>query len=662
MDSSLTEEQMVEVYRHMLWARRFDEKVVELYHEGKGIYETPHSHVGQEATMVGATYTLQRKDYVVPSLRTRPALYIRGVSSKELMAGICGKVTGPARGKVTSHHMGDNERGIIGTTGIVGGHITVAAGVALACKLRKMDSVVMCFFGDGASNRGDFHEALNLSAVKKLPIVYVCENNQYAMWTPISFHMAIQNVSERAKAYGFPGVTVDGNNVLAVYKAVSEAVSRAREGYGPTLVECKSYRYQSHSEGLPERRSKEEIEAWKRKDPIKTFERWLTDKGILTQPWAEKLEAELQGEVEDAVKFANESPFPDLEEASKDVYSEKEQKEIKPTGAFREKTGGEALNEAIREEMRRDKDVILIGEDLGIESIGPVGGVWPPTRGVCEEFPNRVIGTPISESAIAGASVGAALVGMRPVAEIMFADFLTIAMDQIINSGAKMRYNYGGKAFVPMVVRTPFGAGLRSALHHSQSPEAWVLNVPGLKVVMPSTPYDAKGLLKASIRDDDPVIFFEHKLLYRMKGMVPEGEYLIPLGKADIKREGGDATVVATGMMVHKALSAAETLQKKGVSVEVVDPRTLRPLDKGAIIASVKKTGRLIIVHEACKTGGFASEVATVVAEEALGYLDAPIQRVTAPDTPVPFSPPLEDAYLPSEEKIVTAVSKALGR
>lgn len=661
MESRLTEEQKVEVYRYMLWARRFDEKLVELYHEGKGVFETPHSHIGEEATMVGACYTLRREDYVVPSLRTRPALYIRGVSSRELMAGICGKATGPARAKVTTHHMGDNDKGIIGTTGIVAGHITGAVGVALACKLRRSNSVVMCFFGDGASNRGDFHEALNLAAVKRLPIVFVVENNQYAMWTPISSHMAIKDVSDRAKAYGFPGVTVDGNDAMEVYRTVKEAVERAREGFGPTLVECKTYRYRQHAERLPERRSEEEIEEWTKRDPIKLFKEQLMEEGILTLHWADKLEREVSEEVEEAVGFAERSPFPEPEEALKDVYSPEGPLEIRPKGPLREMTMGEALNEALREEMARDERVILLGEDMGADAIGPVGGVWPPTRGLCELFPDRVIGTPISESAIVGASAGAALIGMRPVAEIMFADFLTIAMDQLVNTTAKMRYNYGGKTSVPMVIRTAFGAGLRSGLHHSQSPEAWIMNVPGLKIAMPSTPYDAKGLLKASIRDDDPVVFFEHKRLYPIKGMVPEGEYLIPLGKADVKRRGDDATVVATGMMVHKALAAAEALQKEGVSVEVVDPRTLRPLDEDAIIASVRKTGRLVIVHEAPKTGGFAGEVAAVVAEKAMGYLDAPIQRVAAPDTPVPFSPTLEDFYIPDENRIVQAVSKIVG-
>jgi len=658
--STLNNAQLLEIYRYMLLARLFDEKVIEQWNEGR-IVELPHSHIGQEAIGVGACYGLRQSDYILPSLRTRPALFVRGVSPKELMAGMFGKSTGPARAKVSTHHMGDNERGIIGTTGVIGGHLTVAAGVALACKLRRKDSVVLCFFGDGASNRGDFHESLNFAAVKKLPVIYIIENNQYAMWTPLSRSVAIKNLAARASAYGMPGVVVDGNDVLAVHEAVQEAVKRAREGEGPTLIECKTYRLRPHSEKkLPERRSEEEIKEWMKRDPLERFKKRLLEKEIPVEE-LNKIVEEVREEIEDAVRFAEESPFPEPNEALMDVYgSEEPLREPEQRKEWKELTMGEALNEALREEMEKDENVIIMGEDIGIDAIGPIGGLWPPTRGLCMEFPERVIGTPISEALLVGAAVGAALVGMRPVVEIMFADFLTLAMDQIVNYAAKMRYNYGGKASVPIVIRAPFGVrlGSGSGLHHSQSPEAWFLNVPGIKIVMPSTPYDAKGLLKASIRDEDPVIFFEHKMLYGMKGYVPKDEYVIPLGKADVKREGNDATIVATGLMVHYSLSAADKLQKKGIDVEVIDPRTLLPLDKDTILHSVKKTGRLAIVHEAPITGGFGGEIAAIIAEEALYYLDAPIVRVGAPFTPVPFSPPLEKTYLPGEEKIISAILK----
>ena len=317
----------------------------------------------------------------------------------------------------------------------------------------------------------------------------------------------------------------------------------------------------------------------------------------------------------------------------------------------------EALKEALREEMRRDSRVFLLGEDIGRYW----GGAFKVTKGLAEEFGDeRVRDTPISESAIIGAAVGAAITGMRPVAEIMFGDLTALAMDQIANQAAKIRYMFGGQAKCPIVVRTPFGAGVNIAAHHSQSLEAWFMHVPGLYVAVPSTPYDAKGLLKTAIRSDNPVVFCEHKLLYPLEGEVPEGEYTIPFGVADVKREGKDVTVVATLFMVHKALNAAEELEEEGISVEVVDPRTLTPLDKQAIIKSVKKTGRIVIVTEDCKTAGVSAEIAAVVAEEAIDYLDAPIKRVAEPDTPIPFSPPLEQYVIPDEKAIIKAVKEVV--
>jgi pyruvate/2-oxoglutarate/acetoin dehydrogenase E1 component len=326
---------------------------------------------------------------------------------------------------------------------------------------------------------------------------------------------------------------------------------------------------------------------------------------------------------------------------------------------MRELTFGEAINEALKEEMARDERVYLIGEDI---RIGYGGGAFGVSKGLLAQFgPERVIDTPISESAIAGTSVGAALCGMRPVAEIMFADFMALAMDHIANSAAKMRFAYAGGATVPVVFRMAFGAGVGAALHHSQSTEAWITNVPGLKVVMPSTPADAKGLLKSSIRDDNPVVFLEHKLLYsRLKGPVPEGEFLIPLGKSDVKRAGEDLTIIATGAMVQQALAAAEILEKEGVKAEVVDPRTLVPLDREGILESVKKTGKVVIVHEAPTFGGFGGEIAAMIAEGGFYTLDAPIKRVGAPFTPVPAHPLLEQFYLPNAEKIVKAAKEIL--
>jgi len=667
MDLMSSTKELLEIYNQMLLSRRFNELFVKLYYEGKAL-ECPHSEIGQEAVGVGACHALGKNDHVLPSHRTRSPFIIRGVSLREQVAGICGKSTWAGKGKVTTHHMGDPKKGIVGTTGIVGAQIPISVGVALACKLRKDGSITMCFLGDGASNRGDFHEGLNLAAVKMLPVIFVVENNFYSEYMPLSAHMRVSRIADRAASYGIPGIVTDGNDVLEVYRVVNEAVKKARKGDGPALVECKTYRQRDHCEGLgADGRPKEEVERWKEKDPLGTFEKSLFEKGVLNEQIVRTMNREIMRQLDDAVRFAEESPWPEPDEGAQDVYGPAKANIELDTqtkdGSFRQTNMGRALNEALREEMIRDENVILLGEDIGPESLGPGslprGSIWPPTANLCEEFPDRVLGTPISESGMVGAAVGAALVGMRPVVEIMYGDFLTIAMDQIVNSAAKMRYNYGGEVSVPLVVRASFGA-TGEGMHHSQSPEAWILNVPGLKIVMPSTPLDAKGLLKASIRDDDPVVFLEHKRLYAIEGTIPEREYTVPIGKADVKRSGSDISIVATALMVHRALAVADRLSDQGISIEVVDPRTLRPIDKKTILDSVKKTGRLIIVHEACKTFGFGAEIAAVVAEEALEYLDAPIIRIGAPDTPVPFSKPLEKAYIPDEEMIMAAAVRMM--
>lgn len=656
----LPEKDLLALYRYLLLSRRFDERINELYASTQKINELPHSHIGQEAIGVGACYGLRKDDYVLPSLRSRPALITRDVPIKLMVAGIFGKKTGPAGGRVTTHHLGDPEYGVVGTTGVVGGHIAAASGVALACKLRKRDSVVLCFFGDGATSQGDFHEAANFAGLNNLPLLLIVENNAFAAGTLFSRSVSGGDIASRAKGYGFPGFRVNGNDVLEVHSRVQEAVTRARLGQGPTLLECVSYRVRHHAEQVPEKRNETEVEEWQRSDPVLRFRERLVESGVLTESREAKFEQEIKAELDESIKFAEESPFPDPSEMTLNVYVDSPVHEERVPEATSKMSFGRAENQAIREEMLRDESVFLIGEDLGIDAIGPPGGLWPPTKNICVDFPDRVVGTPLAESVIIGAAAGAALAGLRPVVEIMFSDFMTLAFDNIVNYAAKMSYDYGGKKGVPMVIRTPYGIGGSMGLHHSQSPEAWFMNVPGLKIVMPSSPADAKGLMKASIRDGNPVIYLEHKLLYGIEGPVPEGEYLVPLGKADVKRQGEDVTVVATGYMVRQSLSAAEELAKENISVEVVDPRTIVPLDRESILSSVKKTSRLVIVHEAPKDGGPGGEIAATVAEQALEYLDAPIQRIGAPFAPVPFSRPLEKAFIPSEADIIAGVKRTL--
>jgi pyruvate/2-oxoglutarate/acetoin dehydrogenase E1 component len=567
-------------------------------------------------------------------------------------------------------HIADVEKGNLGATGIVGGNIPVATGAGLARQMQGKDSVVLCFFGDGASNTGNFHESLNMASLWKLPVVYIVENNLYGMSVPLEKATAKLEIADRGCAYGMPGEVVDGMDVLAVRRATARAVERARKGEGPSLVECKTYRWYGHSRSDPRAyRTKEEEAAWKARDPIPAFAARLVESKLATQTELDEMETRARAAIEAATEFAFASPLPPVEELELNVYApfhwtpDDFEKERKLRQRVREGGPGtrkirywQAIQEALREEMVRDPRVFVMGEDVGL-----YGGAYGATRGLVEEFgEGRVRDTPISEATIGGAAVGAAMAGLRPVAEIMYVDFTPLAMDQIANQGAKNRYMFGGKTIVPMVIRTEGGAGRNIAAHHSQSLEALWTHFPGIYVVMPSTPYDAKGLLKAAIRDDNPVMFIEHKMLYGIEGLVPEEDYIIPYGVADVKREGTDVTIVTYSRMVFRALEAAEKLAQEGVSVEVIDLRTLKPLDMDTVAASVKKTGRVVGLTEAYKTGSFISELAMRIQEDLFDWLDAPVVRVAAADVPVPMSDPLEDAAIPNLQAILAGVRRAL--
>jgi 2-oxoisovalerate dehydrogenase E1 component len=517
--------------------------------------------------------------------------------------------------------------------------------------------VTVSFFGDGGANQGVIHETLNLASVWKLPLILVCENNKYALSTDQKRTTAGESIAERAAPYRVPGVRVDGNDLVAVWEAAAEAVARARRGEGPTLLEAVTYRWGGHSmrANLPDYRTKQEELEWMERDPIGRVERRLLDAGVSEMRLKELREA-VERELDEAVRFGMGSPEPTVEMMERAVYAPHAQVAEPADRRGRERTFAEALNEAFHQEMERDPRVFVMGEDVGL-----IGGIFQCTRGLRERFgEDRVRDTPISEPTFVGMGVGSAISGMRPVVEIQIWDFIAMTMDQVVNQAAKFRYMLGGKPTVPLVIRGPQGGGIRLAAQHSQSLEAWFVHVPGLVVVAPSTPYDAKGLLASAIRDDNPVIFLEHKMLYPLKGEVPEGQYAIPLGKADVKRAGRDVTVVATQLMVQRALQAAQDLEKEGISVEVVDPRTLWPLDEATILESVRKTHRLVVVHEAVKRGGFGAEVAAVVMEKALDDLDAPVLRVAARNVPMPYNDELEKATIPSREHIAAEIRTLL--
>ncbi len=678
-EQGLTKEQLVGYLRQVMEIRALENNIANLLSKAvlKG---ASHLYAGEEAVAVGAVAALRDNDLITSTHRGHGHAHAHGDSHAKtpaakqehydkMMAEVLGKSGGYCKGKGGSMHIADVEHGNLGATGIVGGNIPVAVGAGLAQKLMKTDQVVVCFFGDGASNTGNFHESLNMASLWNLPVIFVCENNLYAMSVPWNKATKLPDVASRACAYGIPGEVVDGMDVLAVRGAVAKAAERARRGEGPTLIEAKTYRWFGHSHSDPRAyRTRQEEAEWKERDPITVMKDNLQVVKMLTDGEFETLETATDAKMNKAMEFSNASPEPKAEDVETDVFAPAKftpadyetdrriRTAIAKGEVKREITYAQALVEAAREEMLRDPKVFIMGEDVGL-----YGGAYGATRDLYKEFGEwRVIDTPISEATIGGAAVGAAMAGMRPIAEIMYVDFTPLAMDQVANQGAKNRYMFGGKTSVPMVIRTEGGAGRAIAAHHSQSLESLWTHFPGIYVVMPSTPYDAKGLLKAAIRDDNPVMFIEHKMLYKEKGYVPEEEYIIPFGVADIKRPGKDVTLVTYSRMVYRALEAAEALAKDGLDVEVIDLRTLKPLDIDTIVTSVKKTGRLVCVSEAYENTGFINEVMMQVNEQAFDYLDAPMVRVASANVPVPRAEILEDNAIPNVGRIMAACRKVV--
>lgn len=643
--------------------RRFDERVAELFHSGV-VKGTAHSCVGQEAVAVGACAALREDDYVVSHHRGHGHCIAKGADLTRMAAELMGRDTGYCRGLGGSMHLAALDRGILGANGIVGAGIGLGTGAALSAKLLGTDRVCLAFFGDGAANEGIFHEALNMASLWKLPIVYFCENNGYGLSTSMERSTAIDRIAKRAAAYSMPGETIDGNDVVAVEASVRVAVARARAGEGPTLIEALTYRWGDHSmrANLPRYRTEDEEADWRAaRDPIVRTAGLLAERQVLGSA-IEALREKAHGEVEKALIDAQTAPEPTRELLESIVLAPHPDLPPEPgpgSAAGRVISYVEAIREAIDGEMARDERVIVIGED-----VGRIGGIFACTRGLIDTYgPDRLLDTPISENAIGNVAVGAAITGLRPIAEVQIFDFVTHMMDAIVNQAAKFRTMLGGVPTVPLVIRGPQGGGIRLGAQHSQSLEAWFCHVPGLVVMAPSTPYDAKGLLAAAIRDDNPVVFLEHKLLYvQSRGPVPEAPYAIPIGVADIKRAGRDATVVATMAMVAPALAAARELAREGIEVEVIDPRTLRPLDTETILASVRRTNRLVVAHEGWTKWGFGAEIAAMVMEEAFDWLDAPVARVGMPDVPMPYNDTLERSVIPGQADIVAALRRVLYR
>ncbi|MEO8361158.1 MAG: dehydrogenase E1 component subunit alpha/beta, partial [Vicinamibacteria bacterium] len=560
---------------------------------------------------------------------------------------------GITQGRDRTFHFGLPEKSLVGMISHLGAMLPVACGLGLSSQIKKTNRVAATFTGDGATSEGDFHEALNLAAVWKLPVLFVIENNQYGLSTPSREQYACARLSDRAIGYGMRGETVDGNDILAVYRATSEAAARARKGEGPTLLEFETFRMRGHEEASGTAYVPPQLfEEWGKKDPLARFETSLKAMGVMSTFEIESLRATLKDEIDQLADEALAAPEPvsTRQKELEDVYAGSPSPVAPAPGTpVKEMRYIDAITDALQIGMRRDPRVVLMGQD-----IAEYGGVFKVTKGFVEEFGReRVRNTPIIESGVLGAGLGLAIDGLIPVVEMQFGDFISCGFNQIVNNLAKTHYRWGTS--VPCVIRTPSGGGSGAGPFHSQNVEAWFTHVAGLRVIAPSTPEDAKGLLLASLVEPNPVLFLEHKGLYRsLKGLVPQGYFTTPIGKARVARAGSDITIVAYGVAVHWALDAAATLATEGFDAEVIDLRTLLPWDKETVLESVRRTAKVLVLHEAPLTGGFGAEVAATISQEAFGDLDAPVTRLGSADTPIPFAEALEEMLSPKPDLLPT--------
>ena len=639
------------LYRALLLPRLIEEKMLRLLRQGK--LSKWFSGIGQEAISVGVAAALNGDDWILPLHRNLGVFTTRGVDLERLFRQLLFKEGGFTGGRDRTFHFAILNHHLVGMISHLAAMLPVADGLALAAQLRGEPRVAAAFVGDGGTSEGDFHEAVNLAAVWRLPVIFVIENNQYGLSTPVREQFACDDLASRAAGYGIPGVICDGNDVLAVHRATSEAAARARRGDGPTLIEFKTFRMRGHEEASGTAYVPPALfEEWKDRDPIARFERALDQSGGMPADARDALRRQLVEQIDAIADRVIGAPEPQSSAGRElaDVYASPHAGSDGAEGSRLRAESSEgpelryvdAISDGLRLVMRRDPTTVLMGQD-----VAEYGGVFKVTKGFVEEFgKTRIRNTPIIESGAIGAALGLALDGFHPIVEMQYGDFVSCGFNQIVNNLAKTHYRWG--APVPVVLRLPIGGGLHAGPYHSQNVESWFTGIAGLKVVAPATPFDAKGLLIAACEDGNPVLFLEHKWLYRsMKGRVPEAYYRVPIGRARRVREGTDATIVAYGVAVHWAIEAADALAKDGRAIEVIDLRSLLPWDEAAVLESVKKTGRCLIVHEAPVTGGFGGEVAAVVAREAFAWLDAPVERLGALDTPVPAAQALEEIFSP---------------